>query len=251
MANGKLIVGNWKMNGLMAQIQEVGLLTQQLSGKLTAQVKVVVCPPATLLGPLAQIIGGSGIELGGQDCSTYAKGAHTGDLASSMYADLGATYCIVGHSERRASYGESNALVSDKAAAAISAGLVPIICVGETEAQRDAGQTEVIVLDQVSGSIPDGCDPTQICVAYEPVWAIGTGKVPSLEDVAAIHHAIRGALMDRFGKAAGQGIAILYGGSVNGKNAKLLLDVLNVDGALVGGASLTAETFMEIITSQL
>jgi triosephosphate isomerase (TIM) len=251
MANGKLIVGNWKMNGLLAQSLEIVALTQALDGKLPAHVKVVVCPPATLHAHICETILASNIEFGAQDCHAKASGAHTGDLSAAMFADLGATYVIVGHSERRADHGETDALVNAKAVAALEAGLRPIICVGETEAQRDAGQAEAIVLSQIAGSVPIDCDPARICLAYEPVWAIGTGRTPSLDDVGAMHSAISGALIARFGKEAGDGIYVLYGGSVNGKNADALLAVANVDGALVGGASLSADSFLAIIATQL
>jgi triosephosphate isomerase (TIM) len=251
MEQGKLIVGNWKMNGLLAQCAEVTALTQHLGGKVTDSIQVVVCTPATLHLFVRDATRGTRVQFGGQDCSVHQKGAHTGDLSAAMFADLGATFCIVGHSERRANHHETDATVNQKASAALSAGLMPIICVGESEAQRDAGQAETIVLSQIAGSIPTDADPSRICVAYEPVWAIGTGRTPSVDDVATMHSAIRASLQSRFGEQAGFAIAILYGGSVNGNNAGSLLAVANVDGALVGGASLTADSFMEIIATQL
>jgi triosephosphate isomerase (TIM) len=247
----KLIVGNWKMNGLRASLAEVKAMVEGISDHATGKVDVVICPPATLIASAHKMIEGSQVRLGGQDCHTAVSGAHTGDVSATMLADAGASYVIVGHSERRSDHGESSAVVQAKAATAIAAGLVPIICVGESEAQRDAGQAEAIVLEQVLSSIPSACTANQICVAYEPVWAIGTGRTPSAEDVAAMHRAIRQTLASRFGDAEGQSIAILYGGSVNPKNAAELLAVSNVNGALVGGASLTAANFLGIIAAQL
>lgn len=251
MSQRKLIVGNWKMNGLSAQMVELMALIERLDDVAANKVKVVVCPPATLLAYAGDVLEDTQIDFGAQDCHAKASGAHTGDLSAVMFADMGAKYVIIGHSERRANHGESNDAVRAKAMAACEAGLMAIICVGESEAQRDAGQAECIVLDQISGSLPNECAPQHICIAYEPVWAIGTGRTPSVEDVRAMHLSIRGALRARFGVQAGDGVAVLYGGSVNGKNAAVLLAVENVDGALVGGASLTADSFMEIISTQL
>jgi triosephosphate isomerase (TIM) len=249
VAAHKLIVGNWKMNGLKEQMRELDDLVARLRDNPVPAAKVVVCPPATLQVATCEALTNSQIAFGGQDCHTNAFGAHTGDISADMFANLGATYVIVGHSERRTNHGETSVTVQAKAAAAIRAGLMPIICVGESEAQRDSGQAQSVVLDQVTASLPTDCDAGQVCIAYEPVWAIGTGKTASVEDVADMHAAIRVALNSRFGKAGGEGVALLYGGSVNGSNAAALLHVPNVDGALVGGASLKADSFYAIISA--
>lgn len=251
MLETKLIVGNWKMNGLAASLGEVKAMAAGVSGLLANKVSVVICPPATLLAQVHDALANSQISLGGQDCHTATSGAHTGDISAAMLADAGARFVIVGHSERRSDHNETSVTVQTKALAAIVAGLTPIICVGESEAQRDAGEAEAVVLEQVLGSIPSTAVANQICVAYEPVWAIGTGRTPSVADVEAMHHAIRATLQRRFGQGDGQSIAILYGGSVNPKNAGELLAVPNVNGALVGGASLTAANFLGIIATQL
>ena len=253
----KLIVGNWKMNGLKESLKEVSALTNGLSNlkktstTLSDDLVIVICPPATLLASVTATVVDSGVASGGQDCHAKGSGAHTGDISAHMLADAGATYVIVGHSERRSDHGETSADIEAKAQAAIGAGLIPIICVGETEAQRDAGQAEAVVLAQVRASLPNGCSAGQICFAYEPVWAIGTGRTPCIDDVAVVHGAIRRALLAQFGDVEGQTIAILYGGSVNAKNAAELLAVSEVNGALVGGASLTAPAFLGIIETQL
>jgi triosephosphate isomerase (TIM) len=251
----KLIVGNWKMNGLSATLSEAKAiatgLAAGLDGTSKGRVRVVICPPTTLIFQAKQALEGTALELGGQDCHAKASGAHTGDISAQMLADAGAHYVIVGHSERRTDHEETSAIVRAKADAALKAGLMPIICVGESEAQRDAGQAATIVLEQIKGSIPPDCTAQQICIAYEPVWAIGTGRTPSGEDVAAMHLAVRKTLEAKFGPQDGQTIAILYGGSVNPKNAAELLSIANVNGALVGGASLTAINFLGIISSQL
>jgi triosephosphate isomerase (TIM) len=251
MRSAKLIVGNWKMNGVLASLVELTKLSKLLDEQLRHDVGIVVCPPATLLHSARVTLAGSPIETGAQDCHGAVSGAHTGDLSAAMIADLGAKYVIVGHSERRSDHGETSVDVAAKASAAIIAGLTPIICVGESEAQRDAGQAEVIVLDQVLASIPIVAQASQICIAYEPVWAIGTGRTPSPSDVAAMHASIRETLVKKFGAGGGHAIKILYGGSVNPKNAAELLAVAHVDGALVGGASLSAESFAAIVAVQL
>jgi triosephosphate isomerase (TIM) len=251
MQAAKLIVGNWKMNGLEVTLVEGKKVADFLAGANSDGVNVVVCPPATLIARAANTLAGSKVGVGGQDCHAKVSGAHTGDISAHMLADAGATYVIVGHSERRSDHSETSADVAAKAEAAVAASLVPIICVGESEAQRDAGQAEAVVLEQVLGSIPSVATANQICIAYEPVWAIGTGRTPSISDVFAMHAAIRATLIKRFGEVGGSSIAILYGGSVNPKNAAELLGVENVDGALVGGASLTAANFLGIITTQL
>lgn len=247
----KLIVGNWKMNGLSATLSEAKAVSAALAEADCDHVKVVICPPATLIAQANYVLETTKVAVGGQDCHDKVSGAHTGDISAQMLADAGATFVIVGHSERRTDHLESSDKVQAKAAVAHHAGLIAIICVGESEAQRDAGDAEKIVMDQLSGSIPTQCKADQICVAYEPVWAIGTGRTPSTLDVGAMHKAIRLSLVHKFGETAGQSVAILYGGSVNPKNASELLAVDNVDGALVGGASLTAVNFLGIIHTQL
>ena len=243
MALRPLIAGNWKMN--LDRETATGL-ARELAGAVAAAAafEMAVCPPAPYLIPVADAIAGSPVGLGAQDCHAAANGAHTGDVAAPMLTDVGCTYVIVGHSERRADHGETDAVVRAKAEAARSVGLVPIVCVGETEAQRDAGETLDVVGRQVAGSIPDGLDGTTLVVAYEPVWAIGTGRTPTVDDVAAVHAHIRAALAGKSADAAG--IRILYGGSVKPSNASELLAVANVDGALVGGASLKAADFLAI-----
>jgi triosephosphate isomerase (TIM) len=205
---------------------------------------VAICPPATLIAAAS----GRGVAVGAQDCHWNASGAHTGCLSVAMIAEAGATMVIVGHSERRADNHESDAEVQAKAAAAIAGGLIAIVCVGETEAQRDAGQAVAVVAAQLAGSVPVGADETLLVIAYEPVWAIGTGRTPSVSDVAEMHLAIRDKLVDLLG-AAGAGVRILYGGSVKPSNAAELLAVAHVGGALVGGASLKAADFVPIIAA--
>ena len=243
-----LIAGNWKMNGLRASLDELSTLAGMLTGGETPRALVVVCPPATILAAVARQGATSGILAGGQDCHAAALGAHTGDIAAGMLADAGAQYVIVGHSERRASYGETDDQVRAKAEAAIGAGLKPIICVGETEAERDAGQAEAVVVKQLSGSIPDAAEQHEVIVAYEPIWAIGTGRTPNNEDIGQMHAAIRRQLTGRFGER-GEGMRILYGGSLKPQNAREILQVENVNGGLVGGASLLAKDFYTIISA--
>jgi len=243
-----LIAGNWKMNGRRAD----GLaLAQALAARLPAgsavPFELLVCPPATLVGLVAPLLAGSAVKLGGQDCHAAAKGAHTGDIAAEMLADLGAAYVIVGHSERRQHHGESDAVVQAKAAAAHRAGLSAIICVGETEAERDRGEAEAVVARQLAGSLPPGANAANSVIAYEPVWAIGTGRTATPADVALIHAGIRAGLA-RTVADAGQ-VRILYGGSVKAANAAELLSLANVNGALVGGASLDADEFWAIASS--
>ena len=240
-----LLAGNWKMNGLRDALGEIAAMAQASDSGLRARVDLLVCPPATLIQAAASAATGSGIAIGAQDCHPATSGAHTGDLSAEMIADAGGTFIIVGHSERRADHGESDALVRAKAEAAIRAGLVAIVCVGETEAQRRGGQTLAVVGAQLDGSIPPGLTGAQLVVAYEPVWAIGTGLTPTPADVAQVHAFIRERLASLLG-ADGAGVRLLYGGSVKPSNAAELMAVPNVDGALVGGASLKAEDFMGI-----
>jgi triosephosphate isomerase (TIM) len=240
-----LVAGNWKMNGTTGSLGEVERLVDMLAGSQAA-CDVMICPPATLIAPMARAIASSRIRLGGQDCHSEAKGAHTGDISAEMLHDAGCSAVIVGHSERRADHGESDATVRAKAAAAHRAGLTAIICIGETLEEREAGARS-IVAGQLDGSLPDTVAPENTVVAYEPVWAIGTGRTPTREQVAEVHGAIRAALRDRLGEGPGEGVAILYGGSVKPDNAGELMAVADVDGALVGGASLKADDFMGII----
>jgi triosephosphate isomerase (TIM) len=239
-----LIAGNWKMNGLRASTAEFGQMVQA-SGDLGRKVDLLVCPPAPLIHAFAALASGSQIRLGAQDCHPKASGAHTGDISAEMLADAGASAVIVGHSERRADHGETDALVRQKAEAAWRAGLLAIVCVGETQAQRDAGQTLSVCGGQLTGSLPDGVRSANLVVAYEPVWAIGTGLTPTATDVEQVHGFIRNHLNQRF-KGEGAGIRILYGGSVKPSNAAELMAVRNVNGALVGGASLKAADFLAI-----
>ena len=250
----KLIAGNWKMNGLR---QDGLALARDLAHRaVTARrsaagegiaCDLLICPPATLLFALAEELVASGILLGGQDCHAAAKGAHTGDLAPEMLKDAGCSHVIVGHSERRTDHGESDAMVRAKAEAARRAGLVAVICVGESAAERAAGRALDVVERQLAGSIPEGMSAADLVVAYEPVWAIGTGKTPTALDVAEVHSHIRSRIPGRVARA--DEVRILYGGSVKPANASELLAVVDVDGALVGGASLVANDFWAIARS--
>ena len=244
-ARGKLAAGNWKMNGFKPDLAEVKALT---AAHPSPKCDVVICPPATLLAKMADELADDMIALGGQDCHPKKTGAHTGDISADMLAEAGAEYVILGHSERRADHKESNALIADKANAAASAELTPIICVGETLDEREGGQTLTIVGAQLAGSVPDGLDADKMVVAYEPVWAIGTGQVASLEQIAEVHGFIRQELQARFG-ASGAKTRVLYGGSVKPGNAADIFGIDNVDGALVGGASLKASDFGAIISA--
>ena len=240
-----LIAGNWKMNGLRASIAEFEAMVAGAS-KVAGKADLLVCPPATLIAAFAAKLSGSkSMALGGQDCHSKPSGAHTGDISAEMLADAGATAVIVGHSERRADHGESDNLVRQKAEAAWRAGLKAIVCIGETQRQRDAGQTLGICGGQLQGSLPEGSRADNLVVAYEPVWAIGTGLTPTAKDVEQIHQFIREALTGRF-KDEGARMRILYGGSVKPSNARELMGVANVNGALIGGASLKASDFLAI-----
>ena len=241
-----LVAGNWKMNGLEASLAEIDKLAAGIGAG--AACDVMICPPATLVSRLAARAKGKAIAVGGQDCHAKVNGAHTGDIAAEMLKDAGASAVIVGHSERRADHGETDAIVRAKAVAAHRAGLLAIVCVGETEAERKAGKTLDVVGRQLQGSLPDDVTAADIVVAYEPVWAIGTGLTPTAADVAEVHAALRSALVKRCG-ATGRSIRLLYGGSVKPSNAKELMSVSNVDGALVGGASLKADDFLGIIAA--
>jgi triosephosphate isomerase len=240
-----LIAGNWKMNGLKASMAEFEAMLKGAS-EVAGKADLLVCPPATLIAAFAEKARGTRtLAVGAQDCHPNAAGAHTGDVSAEMLADAGATAIIVGHSERRADHGENDALVRQKAEAAWRAGLVAIVCVGETRAERDAGKTLDICGGQLAGSLPDGSTAGKLVVAYEPVWAIGTGLTPTSGDVEQVHRFIRKSLISRFGDE-GAKIRILYGGSVKPSNAAELMSVANVDGALVGGASLKAADFLAI-----
>lgn len=234
----QLIAGNWKMFGKVA---DIAAYTEALEAA-RLEVDLLVCPPFTLLGGFSKALQGSRVALGGQDCHVGVQGPHTGDISAEMLADIGAHYVILGHSERRAEHQETNAIICAKAKAAIAAGVVPIICVGETESERLAGQAEGVVRSQLLHSLPEGFAGV---VAYEPVWAIGTGRTPTEDDVAAMHASIRENLIVQLG-AAGAKLNILYGGSVKPGNAASLLALPEVGGALVGGASLKADEFLAI-----
>jgi triosephosphate isomerase len=239
-----LVAGNWKMNGLSASMAELNLIKAG-AGPLAAKVEMMICPPATLLAQFNWAKKGSALRLGGQDCHAAISGAHTGDISAEMLRDAGATAVIVGHSERRADHGESDTLVRQKAEAAWRAGLTAIICIGETQQQRDQGKALDICGGQLKGSLPDAATSANLVVAYEPVWAIGTGLTPTTADVEQVHRFIRDALTSRF-KGEGARIRILYGGSVKPSNAAELMAVANVNGALIGGASLKASDFLAI-----
>lgn len=242
MARRKYVVGNWKMNGLAGAIGEAQAIFA--AGADHPGVDVAICPPFTLIGAMAAAVPGHAV--GGQDCHSAASGAFTGSVAAPMLVDAGASLVIVGHSERREGFGESDADVRAKAEAGLGAGLSVILCVGEPREVRESGGAIDYVLAQVAGSVPDDFDAARLAIAYEPIWAIGTGLVPTVGDVEAMHGAIRAALAQRFGAAAEE-MRILYGGSVNGDNAAELLGASDVDGALVGGASLTAAKFVPIV----
>lgn len=234
-----LIAGNWKMNGLSGSVAEIDTLIEKFSGSTPDDRDVLICPPATLLVSLASSYSDEGFLFGGQDCHAHEAGAHTGEISAAMLADAGAAYVIVGHSERRADQGESDSDVRAKAEAALAAGLTPIICVGETKEQRIEGAALEVVRGQLAGSVPD--TQADYVIAYEPVWAIGTGLTPTLEDIEEMHNAIRAATRPD--------IRILYGGSVKPANAAEILAIDHVNGALVGGASLKAEDFHAIIVA--
>jgi triosephosphate isomerase len=241
MALRPLIAGNWKMNGVKSSIGE---LERIMAGAPTvSKVEMMVCPPATLVAAFAAKASGSDVLIGGQDCHAKISGAYTGDISAEMLKDAGAVAVIVGHSERRQYHGETDAIVRGKAEAARRAGIVAIVCVGETRTERDDGQALAVVADQLDGSLSD--ESTGFAVAYEPVWAIGSGHTPTADDVAEMHRLIRERLVRRYGEA-GKDTRILYGGSVNPANAATFLAVDDVDGALVGGASLKASDFLAI-----
>ena len=240
----KLAAGNWKLNGLMSDLNEIEQLAS-LIGSPSAE--VLICPPATLISTMVQTAKGSPIKIGAQNCHHAQNGAHTGDISAEMVADAGASYIILGHSERRADYGETNACVRDKTKSAWAAGLTAIVCVGETLDQRKSSNTLDIIGGQLAGSIPDLATAEKLVVAYEPVWAIGTGLTPTLDEIGEVHDFIRARLERRFGEGVGRSVRILYGGSMNPKNVDEIAHVSNVDGGLVGGASLKAVDFAPIV----
>lgn len=243
-----LIAGNWKMNMTKtagtALARDLGL---RYAERAEREYDLLVCPPATVIDAVGQAVAGSGVFVGGQDCHAAEDGAYTGEIAAGMLADLGCTHVIVGHSERRQYHGELDLLIGEKAKAAYKAGLTAIICIGETEAERDAGDALAVCARQIAGSVPDTATPENTVIAYEPVWAIGTGRTPTTGDVAEVHAHIRAELSRHMSGA--DAVRLLYGGSVKPGNARQLLAVPNVDGALVGGASLSADDFWAIAQS--
>ena len=242
-ASAPLIAGNWKMNGVAADLEQARAVAAGLGA---GGPRVALCPPATLVERMSRALAGTGVAVGGQDCDARAAGAYTGDVAAEMLADAGATLVILGHSERRAGHGETDAIVADKVRAALRVGLEPIVCVGETLDQRKAGQALQVVTRQVAGSLPAELKGRPFAVAYEPVWAIGTGLTPTTPEIEEVHAAIRETLKSLFGDAA-DSVPILYGGSVKPGNAAEILHAREVGGALVGGASLKAQDFLAII----
>ena len=247
MTRRPLVAGNWKMNGLRSGLSELEAICRGYSAAHKAKADFLICPPATLVAAAAAAAR-NGVFVGGQDCHAKASGAHTGDISAEMLKDAGASYVIVGHSERRAEHAETDQTVRAKAEAAWRADLAAIVCVGERREHREAGKAEAVVAEQLAGSVPDGANPDRLVVAYEPVWAIGTGLTPTPADVAKIHAHIRHLLELRFG-AAGGATRILYGGSVKPDNARELIIQPDVDGALIGGASLKATDFLGIASA--
>ena len=241
----KLAAGNWKMNGLAADVAELEAMKPSAD---TQQTDVLICTPATLLSRAADSVSGSSIAVGAQDCHANASGAHTGDISAAMIADAGGRYVITGHSERRVDHGETDAVVAAKSEAAYANDLVAVICLGESLEERESGETLNVVGTQLAGSTPSSATGANTVIAYEPVWAIGTGKVPTLEQIGEVHDFIRAKLVERFGED-GDAIRILYGGSVKPSNADEIFAVSKVDGALVGGASLKAADFNAIIAA--
>lgn len=243
-----MVAGNWKMNGVKNSLNEVESLKNLMAMNGESECDILICPPFTILSDMVKAAEQSGVHVGAQNCHANKSGAHTGDISPVMLSDAGATHVIVGHSERRADHGESDAVVLEKAKAVVEEGMVAIVCIGETHAERKAGKTLDVVLGQLAGSVPLDAKPFTVVVAYEPVWAIGTGLTPTVEDIAEVHGAIRKSLVARFSDV-GNGFRILYGGSVKATNASILMAVTNVNGALVGGASLKAEDFEGIINA--
>ena len=243
-----LIAGNWKMNGLRASLFEVEKLASPLTSGTPPRCTVAICPPATLIAAMNRTAAPAGILVGAQDCHPAPSGAHTGDLSAPMLADAGAQLVIVGHSERRTDHGETDELVRQKAQSVLAAGLTPIICVGETRAEREAGQADAVVSRQLAASVPDEAADDDVVIAYEPVWAIGTGLTPTSDDIAQMHKSLRDQLVRRFG-TKGEAIRLLYGGSLKPANAEEILRIAHVNGGLVGGASLLADDLFAIISA--
>ena len=241
----KLVAGNWKMNGMRAALGEAEALAKALADTPSVA-RVALCPPATLIEQMSRALAGAAVEVGAQDCHTAASGAFTGDVSAEMVKEAGARLVILGHSERRSLHNETDEVVLAKVEAAIRAGLEAIVCVGETLDERQAGRADAVVSGQLAGSLPDALKEHAFAVAYEPVWAIGTGLTPTLVEIGAMHTAIRAVLVARFGEA-GAGVPILYGGSVKASNAVEIMAVAEVGGALVGGASLKAADFLPIV----
>lgn len=241
-----LIAGNWKMNGRKAESLD---LARAVAAGVTDRCELLVCPPAILIPPVAEALAGSAVAVGAQDCHFEAAGAHTGDISAAMLADAGCSHVIVGHSERRADHGEDDSLVCAKTTAAHAAGLVAIVCIGETLEERDAGRTLQRISAQLDGSLPDVVTSDNTVIAYEPVWAIGSGRTPMPEDVAEVHAHIRGRVAARYGVGVADVMRILYGGSMKPSNAGTLLEIDGVDGGLIGGGSLNAKDFLAIAMS--
>lgn len=239
----KIAAGNWKMNGLGPDLAEIFALP-------SANCDVLICPPSTLIDRAARMVQDNGLKvlIGGQDCHAKPSGAYTGDISAAMLVEAGASHVILGHSERRSDHGETDAMVRAKLVAALEAGLMPVVCIGETETQRDAGETLMVVSRQLAGALPEGMDGARLVIAYEPVWAIGTGRTPTLDQIGEVHSHIRAELAAGLGQGAGD-IPLLYGGSVKPDNAAGIFALPDVDGALVGGASLKAVDFGQIITA--
>lgn len=242
----KMAAGNWKMNGTSASLDALQALAK---AHPTPGCEILICPPAPLIHRAAQSTAGTAITIGGQDCHSAPSGAHTGDTSAEMLRDAGARYVILGHSERRSDHHETSAEVRAKARLAMETGLSTIICVGETLTQREAANTLDIIGGQLSESVPDLATGENLVIAYEPIWAIGTGKIPTMAQIGEVHDFLRTRLEARFGPGVGRSVRLLYGGSVKGNNAAEIFAVPNVDGALVGGASLTAADFSPIITA--
>ena len=240
----KIAAGNWKMNGLSHSLDQ---LSELAKSQTSAECTVVICPPSPLLFPAVEMTHGSSIAIGAQDCHTAQSGAHTGDISAPMVKDTGAKYVIVGHSERRENCGETDKDVCAKAIAARDAGLIAILCIGESLSDRETGKTLDIIGAQLAASVPEGATADTLVIAYEPIWAIGTGKVPTLAQIVEVHDFIRAELNTRFGAKIGNCISLLYGGSVKASNAAEIFTAENVDGALVGGASLKAVDFLPIV----
>jgi triosephosphate isomerase len=240
----KIAAGNWKMNGVSHSLEQLNELVKSQGNRECA---VVICPPSALLFPAVEMTYGSSIDIGAQDCHTAQSGAHTGDISAPMVKDTGAKYVIVGHSERRETYGETDKDVCAKAIAARDSGLIAILCIGESLSDRETGKTLDVIGAQLAASVPEGATADTLVIAYEPIWAIGTGKVPTLAQIIEVHDFIRAKLESRFGTEIDSGISLLYGGSVKASNATEIFTAENVDGALVGGASLKAADFSPIV----